>query len=225
MSETIRARKVPPDTDLDLIVRHSTPRPAEPLTSGYAHTCGVRDDGVAVCWGSNRNGKSSPPDYERFMSISSGLDHTCGLRDDGFVVCWGSNLYDQSSPPRDGSFTSISSGGDHTCGLRDDGFAVCWRGGWYSPPKDERFTSISTGVAGSTLPSSNHPHHTNHSSDIDIPAHLCYYPPMPTTRPLPRSRAAGAHTGAVGASHFVAVMALNVAPMSLNVALMSQSLR
>ena len=56
---------------------------------------------------------------------------------------------------------------------------------------------------------------------------------MPATDRLPRSRAAAwpvlryedAHTGAVGASHFVTVMALNVAPISLDVALMSQFFR
>ena len=54
---------------------------------------------------------------------------------------------------------------------------------------------------------------------------------MPATDRLPRScatacpvpRYGGAHTGAVGASHLVTVMALNVAPISPNVAVMSQS--
>ena len=86
------------------------------IDSGYAHTCALRDDGSAVCWGSDLDGNSSPPDG-RFTAISSGSLHTCALREDGSAVCWGSDLTGQASPP-DGRFTAISSGDAHTCALQ-----------------------------------------------------------------------------------------------------------
>ncbi len=109
------------------------------------NTCGLREDGIAICWGGRNAGQ--PPKDERFTAISAGYSHACGLREDGFVVCWGSNN-PQSPPPRGERFTSISAGGSHTCGLRDDSVAVCWgydRSGETTPPKDERFTAVTAG--------------------------------------------------------------------------------
>ena len=98
-----------------------------------SYTCGVRDDGVTLCWGR----QASPPPDERFILISSGGWHTCGLRDDSVAVCWGNDEYGQSSPPSGERFMSISSGEVHTCGLREDGVIVCWGDdefGQSSPP-------------------------------------------------------------------------------------------
>ena len=69
------------------------------ISGGEWHTCALRVDGSAVCWGSDQFRQSSPPESELFASISSGGYHTCGLRFDGRVVCWGRNEYGQASPP------------------------------------------------------------------------------------------------------------------------------
>ncbi len=61
------------------------------LSSGWLHTCALRPDGTAICWGSDSSGQSSPPEGESFVSISSGAYHTCALRSDGSAVCWGAN--------------------------------------------------------------------------------------------------------------------------------------
>ena len=55
--------------------------------------CGV----IKVNW--YKYGRSSPPEEERFTSISAGGRHTCGLQEDGIIVCWGDNSEGQSSPP------------------------------------------------------------------------------------------------------------------------------
>ncbi len=149
--------------------------PAEPfppyldVSAGYYHTCALREDGAAVCWGAgntiilNENlivhlGQTSAPGDERFVSISSGKYHTCGLRADGRAICWGARKDDfpggqrevrgQSDPPEDERFIAISNGELHTCGLREDGKAVCWGESLYAqtiPPRGEQFTAIASG--------------------------------------------------------------------------------
>ena len=80
-----------------------TPPAGERLTSistSFSHTCGLRVDGTAVCWGSNQHQKASPPQRERFSAIAAGAGHSCGLRlDDGTALCWGgSSIHDHSAP-------------------------------------------------------------------------------------------------------------------------------
>ena len=51
------------------------------------HTCGVRTDGTAHCWGDGR--REIPPQDERIASIAVGPGFACGLREDGSLACWG----------------------------------------------------------------------------------------------------------------------------------------
>ena len=134
------------------------------IETGARHTCGLLEDGTAVCRGDDDHVQSSPPEDQQFISLSSGTYHTCGLREDGKAVCWGENqvpssielpeAYGLTLPPLDERFRSLSSGRAHTCGLRMDGSAVCWGlddrrvlygHGQASPPRHERFASISSG--------------------------------------------------------------------------------
>ena len=121
------------------------------ISSDGSHTCALKVDGSAVCWGRNSHGQATPPVGETFATISSGGWHTCGLRADGsgVVICWGGRNEDRPvTPPAGETFAAISSGSHHTCGLRVDGSAVCWgwnRGGQASPPNGEVFTAISSG--------------------------------------------------------------------------------
>ena len=39
------------------------------LTAGVEHTCGLRVDGVAVCWGASNNGATAIPFGETFLSL------------------------------------------------------------------------------------------------------------------------------------------------------------
>ncbi len=83
---------------------------AETISASWGFTCRLEADGLAVCWGRNDDGQSSPPPGERFVAISAGNSHVCGLRADRVVVCWGGNGAGQSSPPEDGRFVAISTG-------------------------------------------------------------------------------------------------------------------
>ena len=131
------------------------PPVSAPISNGDYHTCALREDGSAVCWGSDDEGQASPPAGETFAALSSGDYHTCALREDGSAVCWGSDDEGQASPPTGETFAAISSGGSHTCALRADRTAVCWGydeddWGWddegqASPPEGETFAALSSG--------------------------------------------------------------------------------
>ena len=68
------------------------------ITAGYRHTCALRDDGAARCWGNNEYEQANPPS-DAFAAITAGGLHTCGLRAEGSAQCWGNNDDGQTSPP------------------------------------------------------------------------------------------------------------------------------
>ena len=97
----------------------TAPPPRVPLdrtsiATGDKHTCALRENGEAVCWG--RNDDRIAPPAGSFVAITAGYSHTCALRENGAAVCWGGG-----NPPA-GSFIAISA----ACGLRESGSAVCW---------------------------------------------------------------------------------------------------
>lgn len=137
---------VPPPWPLSI----DTPGQPVTLSSGIGHTCGLRPDGSAVCWGVNDAGQSSPPGDERFVSLSSGSFHTCGLRVDGSLFCWGADVAGQILPPEGERFLAVSSQYYTTCGLRTDAAIVCWGGGREvesESPEEERFSHLTTSCA------------------------------------------------------------------------------
>ena len=119
------------------------------ISSGEYHTCGLRADGSAVCWGL-LNPDSVLPEEETFVAISSGAYHTCGLREDGSANCWKTGFGDYGGgelPPKGATFTAISSGGSYTCGVLEGGSAECWNDrqiNQVSTPEGETFVDISS---------------------------------------------------------------------------------
>ena len=121
---------------------------AEPFVSvsaGGRHTCGVRSNGSVACWGSNADGRATPP-AGSFLSVSARHNHTCGLRSDGSVACWGDDFAGEATPPA-GSFLSVSAGWLFTCGVRSNGSVSCW--GWNergeATPPAGSFLSVNAG--------------------------------------------------------------------------------
>jgi uncharacterized protein YjdB len=113
-------------------------------------TCGLKQDGAAYCWGSNRDGQvgnSATTDQWTpapvglglaFKTLSVGYHHVCGISVSGGAYCWGRNTSGQLGDGTTSSrstpiavsgglvFTSIAAGFHHTCGLTQAGKAYCW---------------------------------------------------------------------------------------------------
>jgi alpha-tubulin suppressor-like RCC1 family protein len=122
------------------------------VSSLATHTCGVRSNGTAYCWGNNGNGQLGDNTtvqkliptivnggYTDWTAISAGAAHTCGLRGTGFGWCWGrnssgqlgDNTYVQKLIPTAVSgglpdFSSLSAGDLHSCGRRTNSTIYCY---------------------------------------------------------------------------------------------------
>lgn len=124
------------------------------LAAGNAHTCAVRTDGAAFCWGYNSVGQIGdgfsgvPPRTTpvpvvssgvAFTKLAAGTDHTCGISTAGAIYCWGSNGSGQlgigAVPTSASSATlvpgltavKISAASSRTCAIRSsDSALLCW---------------------------------------------------------------------------------------------------
>ena len=119
--------------------------------AGDGHSCAIRKDGTAWCWGNNdfgQLGDGTTTDrtvpvavagtgLPRFQAIAGGDEHTCALGVDGSVWCWGHNnafqlgngMSDFHTPVAVSNLSdaiAIASGAAHTCAIRADHSVVCW---------------------------------------------------------------------------------------------------
>ncbi len=113
------------------------------------HTCALREDGNAVCWGENTTGASVPGLPSKvaaqptqvalaaaWQQLAVGTGFSCiGRSDDFLATCFGSNNVGQltgvAAPgPVDiealFSFAEIDGGTNHTCGRTATGEMYCW---------------------------------------------------------------------------------------------------
>jgi alpha-tubulin suppressor-like RCC1 family protein len=127
----------------------------ESIDAGLAHTCGIRPDAAAYCWGSNQWGELGigadvPPSSVTPLAVAwpagfaqivaSYHGYTCGVGlGDGLGYCWGNNdlgqlgrgtisgeEHDVAAVPAGTTFLSMQAAIFHTCGLATDGTAYCW---------------------------------------------------------------------------------------------------
>lgn len=124
------------------------------VAAGSNHTCGIKTDNTAWCWGTSNtwgqlgNGTTgSTPVYDPVpvsggqtwkMITTSTNGHSCAIRSDDRLFCWGNggggrlgtgNSTQQSSPTEvsgGGTWLSVDTGTDHTCAIKTDNTGWCW---------------------------------------------------------------------------------------------------
>ena len=117
------------------------------VAADSSFACAIKTDHTITCWGSNLEGKASPP-LGDFTAIATGFSHACAIEDDRTVQCWG---YDGDAGLVDapgGHFTAITVGWSHSCGIEVDGSVACWgddRRDSMSDVPEGTFTAIDAG--------------------------------------------------------------------------------
>ena len=98
------------------------------ITAGEGHTCAIKTDDTATCWGNNAFGQATvPTDLGTVKQITAGTYHSCAIKTNDTVVCWGWNVYGQASVPTDlGAVKQITAGIGHTCAIKTNDTATCW---------------------------------------------------------------------------------------------------
>jgi hypothetical protein len=100
------------------------------VTGGWPG-CGLRTDGIVLCWGSGcrqKGGQVAPKCSPGgvFQQISGGLPSGCGILTDGTIRCWGNEGL-KEQVPRAETFRYVSEGFDTACAVRKDtGGIACW---------------------------------------------------------------------------------------------------
>ena len=103
---------------------------ASRISTGMFHTCAIRANNRAECWGLHHYGQTSvsPDVVVEYKQISAGHSHSCAIRkDNSLAECWGSNVFGESTVAHAHPYSRISAGRWHTCAVREDNaHAECW---------------------------------------------------------------------------------------------------
>jgi alpha-tubulin suppressor-like RCC1 family protein len=147
------------------------------IYAGNAFTCGIVEDGTALCWGLNSRGqlgRSFAGIYTfvpqvisedlrfRELSTKAAGRHVCGLATSGDAYCWGENRFGQlgngTTDVQFGpqlvsgglKFASITAGWRFSCWVTTDEAAYCWGRGEWGQLGDGLATrsAVPTAVAG-----------------------------------------------------------------------------
>jgi alpha-tubulin suppressor-like RCC1 family protein len=136
------------------------------VSAGVAHSCAVRSDGAAFCWGANDRGQlgdgalDTPAGAVRvsladpIASVSAGQSRSCARTTSNAVYCWGATwtsrdgIWEMSrtqpipeAVPGAPLLGTVSVGGFTTCGSDPTGAAYCWE----ANPRGEMGVGANTG--------------------------------------------------------------------------------
>ncbi|HVM15714.1 MAG TPA: carboxypeptidase regulatory-like domain-containing protein [Egibacteraceae bacterium] len=140
----------------------SEPPPLPSVSAGGYMTCGLTEDGRAVCWGENNalagdpdtaEGISTPPEDVRFTVVNAGYATGCGVTTARAVVCWGNDRFSQVSEVPADEYTHVVPGRNAVCALRVDQSIACWGGDAADPqqrvvtdaPTEGAYTQVTIG--------------------------------------------------------------------------------
>ena len=117
--------------------KHAAALHLQTLSAGDNHSCGIRKDGTAVCWGDSVAGATIAPEDERFTMIDVNVLQSCGLKTDKSIRCWGdgTNIGGETIKPPQGSYLDIALGHSQMCAIDTAGETSCW---WTAPPKERK---------------------------------------------------------------------------------------
>ena len=94
------------------------------LSTGLAHTVGLKSNGTVVAVGQNLEGECDISDWTDIVAISAGTWSTFGLKANGTVVAIGSNEYDECDVSDWTDIVAINARTFRTVGLKADGTVV-----------------------------------------------------------------------------------------------------
>ena len=108
-------------------IEYHTTKDLVTIVSGLSHSCGLRADGTAVCWGEDWYGQTSGP-AGPFTAVGAFRRYSCGARPRGGIECWGEWTPPQSEQLAESTevYASLAAGDSHLCGLKENGEAECW---------------------------------------------------------------------------------------------------
>ncbi|QQR90523.1 MAG: hypothetical protein IPJ88_01900 [Myxococcales bacterium] len=123
--------------------------PWNQIHAGGRHSCGIKNDGSAWCFGAAEHGQMGTAQTTTqafpglvdtatdYSTIAAAGDHVCALQNAN-LVCWGSNSHGQlglqgiststmpSSTGTETAWIAISAAEHSSCGIRADQSAWCW---------------------------------------------------------------------------------------------------
>ena len=129
------------------------------VSTAYGHACGLRANGIILCWGRGRQGETDPVEAT-YTAVSLGDGYSCGLKTDGLITCWGvwgisygmtgANTFREPESPY-GLFKSLSAGSSHACGIRIDNTLACWGENYVSAGDFAEYAGQATPPSGTFL--------------------------------------------------------------------------
>lgn len=103
--------------------------------ASYGGPCGLREDGIIICWDPLDRGENEPwAPTGTFQALGSG-DYPCGVRHDGSLA-WYDNGVDASALAA-GTYTAVTADSSSVCALRQDGSVACAGSTADGPPPGE----------------------------------------------------------------------------------------
>ena len=119
------------------------------ISTGNAHTVGLKSDGTVVAVGDNEYEQCNVTDWNDIVAVSAGRYHTVGLKSDGTVVAMGNNNGGQCNVTDWNDIVAVSAGKYNTVGLKSDGTVIAT--GYYGNDVTDWNNIVAVSAGGSHI--------------------------------------------------------------------------